>query len=343
VAPEAFDVETVDPHLRMHFVVSDDAGEVHDVGTDLARIKARLAGSARQSIAAAAPIEERRGITGWDVGDLPRLVESADRALDVRAYPTLLDVGETVSLRVVTTPELQQRAMRGGVRRLLLLDGAPTHRSIEKLITNAGRVAIANADIAVDTLVDDCIAAAVDRLMAEYGTVPFTEAEFRGLQSLVRAKGPNRAGTALGAAVAVVAAAAGANELLARLRAPAFADSVHDANLHLGRLVRPGMVSAHGIDRLGDVERYVRGIRYRLEHLGGAVDRDLSRMAEVVPLEARFAAFVDRMPPADLPPDTAAVRWMLEELRVQIFAQPIGTSGSVSPKKASQRLTRLGA
>ena len=343
VTGAAFDPTTVDAHLAMHIVVSDDAGEVHDVGTDLAAIKGRLAGSARQSIAAAAPIDERRGITTWDVGDIPRMVESADRALDVRAYPTLLDVGDSVSLRVVTTPELQQRALRGGVRRLLLLDGAPTHRSIEKLVTNAGRVAIANADIAVDSLVDDCIAAAVDQLMAEHGTLPFTEAEFRGLQSLVRAKGPNRAGTALGSAVAVVAAAAGVNEHLARLRAPAFAESVDDANLHLGRLVRPGMVSAHGIDRLADVERYVRGIRYRLEHLGGAVDRDRVRMGEVLPLEARFAAFVDRMPPGDLPPDTADVRWMLEELRVQVFAQPIGTSGSVSPKKVSQRLTILGA
>ncbi len=157
----------------------------------------------------------------------------------------------------------------------------------------------------------------------------------------MRAKGPNRAGTALGAAVGVVAAAAGVNELLARLRAPAFAESVDDANLHLGRLVRPGMVSAHGIDRLGDVERYVRGIRYRLEHLGGAVERDRVRMAEVLPLEARFAEFVDRMPPADLPPATADVRWMLEELRVQVFAQPVGTRGSVSPKKVAQRLAEL--
>ena len=218
----------------------------------------------------------------------------------------------------------------------------PTVRSSE-LVTNAGRVAISNADIAVDSLVDDCIAAAVDQLMAEHGTLPFTEAEFRSLQSLVRAKGPNRAGTALGSAVAVVAAAAGVNEHLARLRAPAFAESVNDANLHLGRLVRPGMVSAHGIDRLADVERYVRGIRYRLEHLGGAVDRDRVRMGEVLPLEARFAGFIDRMPPGDLPPETAEVRWMLEELRVQVFAQPIGTSGSVSPKKVSQRLTILGA
>ena len=287
IAPEAFDASALDDHLRMHFVVSDDRGEVHDVGQDLTAIRARLAGSARQSIADAAPIAERRGITSWDVGDLPQVVETDDRDLDVRAHPTLLDVGDSVSLRVVTSPELQRRAMRGGVRRLLLLDGAPTHASIERLITNAGRLAIEQADIGVDDLVDDCIAAAVDQLMDEHGTLPWTEAEFRTLQTVVRAKAANRAGTALGQAVGVVAAAAQVNALLGRLRAPAFAESVHDANQHLGRLVRPGMVSAHGIDRLDDVERYVRGIRYRLEHLGGAVERDRVRMGEVLPLEAR--------------------------------------------------------
>ncbi len=112
-------------HLVLHIVVSDDEGEVHAVGTDLAAIKAQLAGAVRSSIAAAAPIEERRGIVDWDLGDLPNVVETSDRALDVRAYPALLDVGESVSLRVVTTPELQRRVMHGGVRRLLLLTAAP--------------------------------------------------------------------------------------------------------------------------------------------------------------------------------------------------------------------------
>ena len=343
VTAVAFDPATIDAHLRLNIVVSDDAGEVHDVGTDLAAIKAHLAGSSRQSIAASAPIDERRGITSWDVGDLPKVVESADRALDVRAYPTLLDVGDSVSLRVVTTPELQQRALRGGVRRLLLIDGAPRRAKIERLITNAGRIALTNADIAIDALVDDCIDAAVDQVITEHGTLPWTEREFGALQSAVRAKAPNRAGVALGRAVAAAAVAAEVNELLGRLRAPSLSDSVDDANLHLARLVRPGFVTAHGIDRLEDVERYVRGIRYRLEHLGGAGERDRVRMSEVLPLEDRFARFVDQVPAADLPPEAGDVRWMLEELRVQVFAQSIGTSGSVSATRVARRLDAIGA
>lgn len=345
VGAEAFDPSTLEPHLRLNIVVSDDEGEVYDVGTDLAAIKARLVGSVRDSIAAAAPIAERRGITAWDaeLGDIPRVVESSDRAMDVQAHPTLLDVGESVSLRVVTTPELQERAMRGGVRRLLLLDGAPTRASVERLITNAGRLALAGADIGAAALVDDCIAAAVDKIMDEHGALPWTATEFAELRAEVVAKAPNRAGTALGGAVQVVAAAAAVKEHLARLRAPALQDSVGDANLHLGRLVRPGFVTAHGIDRLADIERYVRGISYRLEHLAGHAQRDLVRISEVVPLENRFATFVDRVPTGEMTVDAAEIRWLLEELRIQVFAQPIGTATSVSIKKLNQRLSAIGA
>jgi ATP-dependent helicase HrpA len=343
VAASDFTWAAVPDHLRLNIVVSDDAGEVHDVGTDLAAIRARLVGATRASVAAAAPIEERRGITSWDLGDIERVVESTDRGFDVRAYPTLLDVGDSVALRVVTSPELQERAMRGGVRRLLLLDGAPTHASIQRLVTNAGRLALAGADIELHALVDDCIASAIDQIIAEHPTLPFSEAEFRALQAEVRAKGANRAGTALGSAVAVVAAANAVNAHLAGLRAPSVRPSVDDANLHLGRLVRPGFVSSHGIGRLADVERYVRAIAYRLQHLAGAADRDRARMDEVLPLEQRFAAFVDRLPPGDATREIAEVRWLLEELRVQVFAQPIGVHGKVSTKKVAGRLTTIGA
>ena len=103
VRPRDFDTTVVPDHLRLHIVVSDQDGEVHAVGTDLAAIKSQLAGSVRSSIARAAPIEERRGIVDWDLGDLPQVVETTDDGLGVRAYPALLDVGDSVSLRVVTT------------------------------------------------------------------------------------------------------------------------------------------------------------------------------------------------------------------------------------------------
>jgi ATP-dependent helicase HrpA len=340
VSPAVFDLDVVPDHLRLHVVVSDDEGTVHGVGTDLDEIRSRLAASVRDSIAAAAPIEERRGIVRWDLGDLPRVVESSDRALDVRAYPALLDVGDSVSLRVVTTPELQQRVMRGGVRRLVLLDGAPTRSSVVRRLDNADRLAIAAGDIDLGELSGDCVAAAVDRVMTDHGELPWTEAEFAELQHLVRDRAPSLALAALRGAAQVMAAATEVSVLLARLHAQALRPSVDDANRHLGRLVHTGFVLASGIDRLADIERYVRAIRYRLEHLPGAHERDQRRMEEVVPLEERYARIVDSTGPGRLSPELVEVRWELEELRVATFAQPLAVKRPGRPPLSAVRIAR---
>jgi ATP-dependent helicase HrpA len=341
VRPTAFDVGALADHLRLHVVVSDDEGTVHAVGTDLDEIRGRLAGSVRDSIAAAAPIEERRGIVRWDLGDLPRVVESSDRALDVRAYPALLDVGDSVSLRIVTTPELQHRVMHGGVRRLLLLDGAPTRSSVVRRLDNADRLAIAAGAIDLGELSGDCVAAAVDQVMTDHGVLPWTEADFAELQRLVKERAPGLALTALHRAAAVIAAATEVAQLLARLHAEALRPSVDDANRHLGRLVHPGFVLASGIDRLADVERYVRAIRHRLEHLAGAHLRDQRRMEEIVPLEERYTRIVDSTGPGRLAPELVDVRWHLEELRVATFAQPLMVKRPGQPAVSVTRIARL--
>ncbi len=107
------------------------------------------------------------------------------------------------------------------------------------------------------------------------------------------------------------------------MHADALRPSVDDANAHLGRLVRPGFVLASGIDRLDDIERYVRAITYRLEHLAGGAERDRRRMDEVVPLERRYAQLVDSLGPGNAPPGLADLAWQLEEFRVATFAQPL--------------------
>ncbi len=345
VEASAFDLAAAADHLRLHFVVSDDEGEVHAVGDDLAAIKASLAGVARESIAAAAPIDERRGIVEWDVGDLPRVVESGGRAMDVQAYPALLDVGDSVALRVVTTPELQARVMRGGVRRLLLLTAAPTRSSVVRKVSNDDRLAIAAGSIELGELSGDCVAAAVDKVISDHGTLPFAEAEFDELRRAVRNAAPGLAANALHKAARVMAATNEVADRLARLRADSLRASVDDANRHLGRLVHRGFVLGAGVDRLDDIERYVRSVGYRLDHLAGAQVADQRRMAEVVTLEQRFERIVDAADTAQLAPTLAELRWQLEELRVATFAQPLAVKRPgekpVSVKRIAAALAKL--
>jgi ATP-dependent helicase HrpA len=332
------DFSALPEHLRLHIVVSDEHGEVHAVGRDLAVISAQLAGSVRSSIAAATPIDERRGITDWDFGDLARLIESDDGSVGVRAYPALLDVGDSVSLRVVTTPELQHRVMHGGVRRLLILNAAPGRSVVERLLSNRDRLAISSSRIFdLDALADDCIAAAIDEVMRTRG-LPWTRADFDALRTETKQIAPGLAANAMTRAVEVLRGAAEASRLLAGLHADALAPSVTDANAHLGRLVRPGFVLASGVLRLDDVERYVRAIVYRLEHLAGAHLRDRQRMAEVVPLEARYARLVDTANPATVGSELVEVAWQLEELRVATFAQPLALKRPGAPTVSAKRI-----
>ncbi len=128
----AFRPEQLPAHLRVNFIVSDADGTVLDADSDLAAIRARLASVARDAIAEASPIEERRGIITWDVGTLPREVATTQGGHVVRGYPALLDDGDSVSLRVLTNPGLQHRVMHGGVRRLLLMTAGPSVAAVKR-------------------------------------------------------------------------------------------------------------------------------------------------------------------------------------------------------------------
>jgi ATP-dependent helicase HrpA len=105
--------------------------------------------------------------------------------------------------------------------------------------------------------------------------------------------------------------------------------------------VHAGFVLGAGIERLDDIERYVRAIIYRLEHLAGAHDRDRRRMAEVIPLERRYAEVVDTAGPGKLSAELGEVRWQLEELRVATFAQPLMVKGRGQPSVSAKRISAL--
>ena len=117
---------------------------------------------------------------------------------------------------------------------------------------------------------------------------------------------------------------------------------MQDAEAHVARLTAPGFVRRSGAGRLPDVHRYVRGIEYRLDHLAGDVARDRRRMEEVLPVEREYAAAVARFD--RVPDDLREVAWMIEELRMSTFAQPLGVEGSTSAadrRRSAARSPRL--
>jgi ATP-dependent helicase HrpA len=104
--------------------------------------------------------------------------------------------------------------------------------------------------------------------------------------------------------------------------------------------VRPGFVAEAGAARIADVERYLRAAAQRLERLPGALGAERDRLAVVAELEDLLAARLAARPDGERSPELAEVRWLLEELRVSLFAQALGTRRGAGPISA-KRIRRL--
>jgi ATP-dependent helicase HrpA len=344
VLASTFDVERLPPHLRVTFAVDDEHGEVIATGKDLVALRAALGRRHRAAVAAAAPIAERRGITAWDLGTIPTVVESERNGTIVRGYPALLDDGDSVSLRVFTRPDLQQRVMRAGVRRLLLLAVAPSRRHIERRLPNQVRLALVRLGASsADALVDDCLTACADQLVDDAGELPRDEEAFASLVRTGRAQLAERAAAAARTAGEIVVLAADLAERLERPVVDAARPAVVDMRAQLARLVRPRFVTAGGVRRLPDVLRYLRAIERRLDKVAADAARDRQRMSEVEALERRYGALVSRLDPGELTAEIVELGWSFEELRVSMFAQALGARGGVSATKLDRQLARLGA
>jgi ATP-dependent helicase HrpA len=342
VRPGDFDPGALPDHLRVHFVVVDESGRVHDAGDDLTAIRTRMASAARQALATASPIEERRGIVAWNVGAIPEVVETSRGGVPVRGYPALLDDDDSVSLRVFTNDDLQRRVMRGGVRRLLLLTAAPSMRGAESQLSNGARLAMSASGVTPAALAAECMAAAVDHLLGS-GELPWDEDAYAAWERRVRERAGPLATAGLKKVGEILMVASAVRQRLDQLVADSLRPSVADARAHVDRLVRAGFVQRAGLARLPDVLRFVRGVEHRLERLAEDVQRDRRRMVEVRPLEQRYTAFVERLGRGPVGADVVDAGWQLEELRVAVFAQPIGAKGGPSPIKLTKQLATLGA
>jgi ATP-dependent helicase HrpA len=342
VPSRAFDTTRVPDHLRITFAVHDETDAVVGLGKDLNEIKRQLRATLRAAVARATPVDERRGITTWDVGDLARRIDTVRGGHTVHGYPALLDDGDSVSLRVFTTAELQQRVMRAGVKRLLLLAVPVGKRAVETHLANRDKLMLARfAPQTANAIAADCIAAVADRLVVEHGEV-WTAAEFDSLVATARRQLPLRSAIAVRTAAEIVAAAADIEEHLAKLISASVAPNVADVRRHLARLVRDGFVVAHGEHRLADVLRYVNGIARRIDKLPENPAKDLHKLAEVRKVEREYTSLLDSLPPGDVDLEVVDLGWMLEELRISVFAPSLGTSRPVSAKRITAALAALG-
>jgi len=335
---DAYDLDKLPPHLRITFRVVD-GDRVLGAGKDLAALQRQLRPQLRATLSARAAALIRTGLTSWDFGRLPQVFTDGE----VRAYPALVDAGETVDVRLFETSGAARAAMRAGTRRLILLGARSPVKDIAARLTTAQKLALShNPHGGVAALFADCVTCAADGLIADAGGPAWDAEGFARLAEQVRPRLHAATADVVTWAEELLRAAHAAQVRLGELRSPVLAPAVADISAQLQGLVYPGFLTAAGTARLPALARYLRAMGRRLDKLADNAGRDTQQMAIVHRVQDAYQAALAALPPAARVGDAAReVRWMLEELRVSLFAQTIGTPMPVSERRIMTAIEHL--
>ncbi|MGC9669417.1 ATP-dependent RNA helicase HrpA [Planosporangium sp. 12N6] len=335
----SWDLSKVPDHLRMTFRVEDEKGTILAEGKDLAALQEKLKPKVQETVSAAARSVERQGLTSWNIGELPRTVRQQRAGYEVTAYPALVDSGDTVAIRVFESPAEQQAAMWRGTRRLLALTTPSPVKIVNARLTNEAKLALSrNPHRSAADLIDDCVTAALDKLMTDAGGPAWDTGGFERLREHVRAGLADTVTAIVVAVQPILAAAATVEKRLAATSNLALVPVLTDLRAQLSRLVYRGFVTDTGWDYLGELPRYLNAMGYRLDRAGGNLARDRQLMAGVQEVWQEYEQLCTEVPDS---PERRRIRWMIEELRVSLFAQALGTPYPVSDKRIYRAMDAL--
>lgn len=338
-----FSAGAIPDHLRVTFTVIGDDGRVLGSGKDLDALKRELGAAVQQDLSSRAGAYERAPAKQWTadtLGDVPRTIDTEVRGSRVVGFGTLYPVGDAAGVKVVAA-EPEQAALMGAGLDVLLANALPAaHKSVLQSVGQRDRLALSQSPYATPMdLVADCRRRAITDLRARAG-LAWTPDEFAALTATVRA--------GLGEAVQqnfadVAAAVATATEVRGAIASapPALRDAAEDIAEQLDALLFPGFVAATPDTHLQHLPRYTAGAAARWAALPASIDRDDRGMATLDRVYGALTAKLDALPEHRRDAALDQVHWLIEELRVSLFAQSLGTAGSVSEKKVLAAIAAL--
>ncbi|MCH8538824.1 MAG: ATP-dependent RNA helicase HrpA, partial [Alkalimonas sp.] len=335
IPEDAWDLASIPPHLTMNFKVIDSHGKVLKQGRSLALLKQQLQGDVQQTLSEVAePDIEQQRLTEWSFGHLPTEYVQLQAGYEIKAYPALVDEKDSVAIKLLDHPEQARQTTLLGLRRLVLLNIPSPVKYLQDSLPNKAKLGLYfNPFGKVLELIDDCIAAAVDAMLTEQA-LPTNESEFLAIKERVRAELGERV---LAIALQVEQILSQAHSIQKRLKGKvdlAHVQAQAEVKQQLEQLLFKGFVSQHGAKRLDDILRYVKAMEKRLEKLPIDPHRDRLMMHEYQRAEEAWQQLTSHYQAAAVLPESVAdIRWMIEELKVSLYAQTLGTAYPISLKR----------
>jgi ATP-dependent helicase HrpA len=365
-----FKLETLPPHLFMNFKVIDEHGRQLAMGRNLAQLRAELGGEAQrhfQKIAASATIggaaaqtsggEDSHATAGqpglpqkaapaaqsaalatalydnlttWNFGKLPELLEIRRGGQTLFGYPALVDRATHCDVEVFDSPEEAARIHRAGLRRLFALQLREPIKYLEKNLPGLREMAMQFMALGTqEALRDQLIDTALERACLQ-DPLPDDDASFHARRDEGRSRLNLLAQEIARLVGQILAEYAAATKKL--VQAKPFAAAYADMQGQLNALVGKRFVIETPYTQLAHFPRYLKGIALRIDKLKADAARDARQFAEIQPLlQNQQRALAQRGGVAD--PRLAEFRWLLEELRISLFAQELRTPMPVSVKR----------
>lgn len=334
IAPSDWDGDKMPEHHLMNFRVVDDAGRELAMGRDWQALKTQLGQAAQLTFRDASPGIEREGIKQWDFGDLPRKLDFTRAGQRLTGYPALEDNIDSVAVRLFDMEGAANEAHRAGVRRLMRFELKEQMKQLGKGLPGFMQYALQlRAIMSPDDLQEDMLTAIADRAFIGEDELPRTNAEFMTLKQRARTRLP---AVTEGATRLVQVIAAEYQPLTAKLNSlpPPMSRLKREIEEQLGRLLYKQFLSRTPWERLQHLPRYLKAMRLRLEKYPAAPDRDARHAQAIAQLWTRYEQRVEAQKKSGkIVPALAELRWLIEELRVSLFAQELKTPFPVSVKR----------
>ncbi|MCP3870233.1 MAG: ATP-dependent RNA helicase HrpA [Gammaproteobacteria bacterium] len=355
VPEDAWQEYVLPEYLRMNFQVVDDRGRQMETSRDLLNLKKRFAGEGSGGHHTHTDTgHDRKGITRWDFGALPESVSIRRGGIDLKGYPALIDEKDSVALQVLDSLNNAQRVHRVGLRRLYMLSLAKDIRYLRRNLSGLQRMRLQYSKVAnppkglelkggggdlegelVGLIIDLTFIEGLDPVRDEGAFSKRIEERKVGLMT--------QAAEALKLVRQILDRYQEVRKKLSGITQVNWMASATDVKEQLDRLVFKGFLNRTPYPQLQCFPRYLQAIAVRLDKLGHAVARDRQLIQEMSGQYRQWQVWDERCRTngkADERIDE--MRWHLEELRVSLFAQELGTAYPVSLKRIGKRWKELG-
>lgn len=338
-----WDMTRLDLHMLMNFNVIDDDGRSIAMGRDLLALQQQLKGEARQSFAATPAWEgERQGVTEWDFGELPLSAQFNRNGVEMSGYPALVDRQQGVAIELRDSTSAAEYETRIALRRLLTYALPEKIRYLNRQLPYQKELCLYYAPVGrCSELCEQLTAKIIDEAFF-YGELPRSREAFDSCVSRGKQQMLLIAEELCALVLEILKQQQKINKQLKGSLSPAWLHAVGDINGQLEALIYARFINETPLEWLRQYPRYLKAIELRLDKLNGAANRDRGYMLEIKPLWEAYIMHRDKHRQLDLiDAELTTYRWMIEELRVSLFAQELKTRLPVSVKRLKKQLSAV--